>query len=70
MSHEPECTNQDDWVVEDCWVCQPLRAAYRRGREDAATFIRSRFGGDASIADAILNDKVWGWFKNGDGEQE
>jgi hypothetical protein len=36
MNHEPECTNKDDWFVEGCWVCQPLRAAYQRGREDAA----------------------------------
>ena len=30
MTHEPECTS-----IWDC-ICYPLRAAYRRGRDDAA----------------------------------
>jgi hypothetical protein len=40
MSHEPECIYAPDPYnvgQDSCWVCIGIRAAYQRGREDAAT---------------------------------
>lgn len=38
MTHESEC--YADGVSDDPCICNPLRAAYRRGREDAAKAVK------------------------------
>lgn len=42
MTHEPECTFLDEpkSVSGSCWCCAGIRAAYLRGRTDAAHAIR------------------------------
>lgn len=43
MSHETECfgTQNIHYSTSDCPICSILRAAYKRGREDAAKAIHS-----------------------------
>ena len=38
MTHEPECfgTQNIHYSTSDCHICEVIRAAYKRGREDAA----------------------------------
>lgn len=38
MKHEPEC--QGPYLADDCVDCAVARAAYKRGREDAAKAVR------------------------------
>jgi len=40
MTHEPECPNQG-FSLAQCLACDALRAAYQRGRKDAAIAVGS-----------------------------
>lgn len=50
MSHEPECTflNEPESVSGSCWCCAGIRAAYQRGRDDAAEAVRDLHKQDMS----------------------
>lgn len=80
MSHEPECfgTQNIHYSSSDCPICSILRAAYKRGREDAgfavsrvalqALYAGDSFYGDTpnALADAAEGnwDEVREWEAN------
>ena len=70
MTHEPECESLQDTVVlpADCWICHLTKAAYQRGREDAAEAtvpVSRKFNGImTTYADAVYSAA------RGNGEQK
>lgn len=65
MTHEPEC---DAYDPQSC-ICPDLRAAYQRGREDAAqavAAVKDYHGGDS----VLVNRHFAATAARGNGEQE
>ena len=69
MNHEPECTAHETLNTEKCWECRITRAAYQRGRRDAAVAVAEIV--DYHGGDDVLIYRPWAVAAaRGNGEQK